>query len=146
MIHLFGDFVFPWKALLRSWTWKYFLGEFLYKKRVNIGHFFYKCLRPLDAHEIFRKEKRLFYFRIRTIFSRITPSIGPTFFTKLASIQYKLHTQLMFPYLNIFWKMFQNSDCDLKLTEMLHIPKARPCHFILILSWFYPNFIQIKSG
>ena len=69
---------------------------------VNIGHFFYKCLRPLDAHEIFRKEKRLFYFRIRTIFSRITPSIGPTFFTKLASIQYKLHTQLMFPYLNIF--------------------------------------------
>ena len=42
----------------------------------------------------------------------------------------------------IWWR----SLLDEKSRPVQLCHKWRPCLFILILSWFYPNFIQIKSG
>ena len=60
-----------------------FSGRVLVQKKGKHGTLF--VLLPLDAHKIFRTEKRLFYFRIRTIFSRITPRSH--LLTKVSSIQ-----------------------------------------------------------
>ena len=94
MIHLFDDF-FPHEKHYLGVELEVFSGRFLVQKKGKYRILF--VLVPLDAHKIFRKEKRLFYFRQRTIFSRITPTFSHKF------LQYSTSFEVTYTiYLSIF--------------------------------------------